>query len=195
MSGEGALLTTRRSPPGADVPGEWVCRHRAQPNSSHIPPLHGYLGAPVAFGKGAVGGETLPAAAAGARFLLLLISFSGTQWILTPLLSTFQNFAIRLMLIRPPIPAPAGGGSSWGRRGVRLRVCWLPGGCDRRSESATGEFWSASSPPRQHLIAASRLAPPARRPAAPGLDRRSRPSRPARAASAVTVCSCRRHYS
>jgi hypothetical protein len=157
MSGEGALLTTRRSPPGADVPGEWVCRHRAQPNSSHIPPLHGYLGAPVAFGKGAVGGETLPAAAAGARFLLLLISFSGTQWILTPLLSTFQNFAIRLMLIRPPIPAPAGGGSSWGRRGVRL--CWLPGGCDRRSESATGEFWSASSPPRQHLIAASLLRP------------------------------------
>jgi hypothetical protein len=174
MSGEGALLTTRRSPPGADVPGEWVCRHRAQPNSSHIPPLHGYLGAPVAFGKGAVGGETLPAAAAGARFLLLLISFSGTQWILTPLLSTFQNFAIRLMLIRPPIPAPAGGGSSWGRRGVRL--CWLPGGCDRRSESATGEFWSASSPPRRDSIAP--LGP-----------------RDRRAASAVTVCSCRRHYS
>jgi hypothetical protein len=31
------------------------------------------------------------------RFLLLLISFSGTQGILIPLLSTFQNFAIRLM--------------------------------------------------------------------------------------------------
>jgi hypothetical protein len=32
MSGEGALLTTcskRRSPPGADMPGEWICRHRA----------------------------------------------------------------------------------------------------------------------------------------------------------------------
>jgi hypothetical protein len=158
MSGEGALLTTRRSPPGADVPGEWVCRHRAQPNSSHIPPLHGYLGAPVAFGKGAVGGETLPAAAAGARFLLLLISFSGTQWILTPLLSTFQNFAIRLMLIRPPIPAPAGGGSSWGRRGVRL--CWLPGGCDRRdlsqqqvnSGAPVARRGSISSQPRASLL-------------------------------------------
>ena len=69
MSGEGALLTTcskRRSPPGADVPVEWICRHRAQPNSSHIPPPQGHLGAAVAFGKGAVGGETLPAAA-GAR--------------------------------------------------------------------------------------------------------------------------------
>jgi hypothetical protein len=32
MSGEWALLTTcskRRSPPGADVPGGWICRHRA----------------------------------------------------------------------------------------------------------------------------------------------------------------------
>jgi hypothetical protein len=72
------------------VPGEWVCRHRAQPNSSHIPQLHGHLGAPVAFGKGPVGVETLPAAAAGAGFLLLLISFSGTYGILIPLLSTFQ---------------------------------------------------------------------------------------------------------
>ena len=64
MSGEGALLTTyskRCSPPGANVPVEWICRHRAQPNSSHIPPPQGHLGAAVAFGKGAVGGETLPA--------------------------------------------------------------------------------------------------------------------------------------
>ena len=55
MSGEGALLTTcsqRRSPPGADVPIEWVCRHRAQPSSSHIPPPQGHLGAAAAFGKG-----------------------------------------------------------------------------------------------------------------------------------------------
>jgi hypothetical protein len=32
MFGEGALLTTcskRRPPPGADMPGEWICRHRA----------------------------------------------------------------------------------------------------------------------------------------------------------------------
>jgi hypothetical protein len=71
MSGERALLTTCskcRSPPGADVPVEWICRQRAQLNSSHIPPPQGHLGAAVAFGKGAVGGETLPAAAAGARF-------------------------------------------------------------------------------------------------------------------------------
>jgi hypothetical protein len=64
MSGEGALLTTcskRRSPPGADVPVEWICRHRAQSNSSRIPLPQGHLGAAVAFGKGAVGGETLPA--------------------------------------------------------------------------------------------------------------------------------------
>jgi hypothetical protein len=50
-----ALLTTcskRRSPPGVDVPGGWICRHRAQPNSSHIPPPHGHLGAAVAFGRG-----------------------------------------------------------------------------------------------------------------------------------------------
>ena len=80
MSGEGALLTTcskRRSPPGADVPVEWICRHRAQSNSSHIPLPQGHLGAAVAFGKGAVGGETLQPAAAGARFLLLLIAFQG----------------------------------------------------------------------------------------------------------------------
>ena len=82
MSGEGALLTAcskRRSPPGADVPVEWICRHRAQPNSSHIPPPQGHLGAAVAFGKGAVGGETLQPAAAGARFLLLLIAFQGRR--------------------------------------------------------------------------------------------------------------------
>jgi hypothetical protein len=81
MFGEGDLLTTcskRRSPPGVDVPGGWICRHRAQPNSSHILPPHGHLGAAVAFGR-AVGGETLPAVAAGARFLLLLIAFQGRR--------------------------------------------------------------------------------------------------------------------
>jgi hypothetical protein len=60
MSGEGALLTIcskRRSPPGADVPGEWICCHRAQPNSSHIPPSHGHLGAAVAFGRGPLAGK------------------------------------------------------------------------------------------------------------------------------------------
>jgi hypothetical protein len=60
MSGERALLTAcskRRSPPGADVPVEWICRHRAQPNSSHIPPPHGHLGAPVAFGRGPLAGK------------------------------------------------------------------------------------------------------------------------------------------
>jgi hypothetical protein len=73
MFDEGALLTIcskRCSPPGADVPGGWICRHRAQPNSSHIPPPHGHLGAAVAFGRG-------PAATAGPRFLLLLIAFQG----------------------------------------------------------------------------------------------------------------------
>jgi hypothetical protein len=60
MSGEGALLTIcskRRSPPGADVPGGWICRHRAQPNSSHIPPPHGHLSAAVAFGRGPLAGK------------------------------------------------------------------------------------------------------------------------------------------
>jgi hypothetical protein len=60
MSGEGALLTTcskRCSPPGANVPGGWICRHRAQPNSSHIPPPHGHLGAAVAFGRGPLAGK------------------------------------------------------------------------------------------------------------------------------------------
>ena len=82
MSGEGALLTTcskRRSPPGADVPVEWICRHRAQSNSSHIPLPQEHLGATVAFGKGAVGGKHYQPAAAGARFLLLLIAFQGRR--------------------------------------------------------------------------------------------------------------------
>eukprot|EP01049_Picozoa_sp_SAG25_P003706 SAG25_NODE_217_length_11656_cov_91.443108_10_plen_104_part_00 len=60
MFGEGALLTTcskRRSPPGVDVPGGWICRHRAQPNSSHIPPPHRHLGAAVAFGRGPLAGK------------------------------------------------------------------------------------------------------------------------------------------
>ena len=55
MSSEGALLTTcsqRRSPPGADMPVEWICRHRAQPSSSHIPPPQWHLGAAAAFAKG-----------------------------------------------------------------------------------------------------------------------------------------------
>ena len=82
MSSERALLTAcskHRSPPGADVPVEWICRHRAQSNSSYIPLPQGHLSAGVAFGKGAVGEETLPAAAAGARFLLLLIAFQGRR--------------------------------------------------------------------------------------------------------------------
>ena len=82
MSGEGALLTTcskRRSPPGADVPVEWICRHRAQPNSSHILPPQGHLGAAVAFGRGPLAGKHYQPAAAGARFLLLLIAFQGRR--------------------------------------------------------------------------------------------------------------------
>jgi hypothetical protein len=82
MFGEGDLLTTcskRRSPPGVYVPGGWICRHRAQPNSSRIPPPHGHLGAGCGVRKGAVGGETLTAVAAGARFLLLLIAFQGRR--------------------------------------------------------------------------------------------------------------------
>ena len=81
MSGEGALLTTcsqRRSPPGADMPVEWICRHRAQLNSSHIPPPHGHLGAAVAFGKGAVGGETLPARRSWRSISAAADCFSGT---------------------------------------------------------------------------------------------------------------------
>jgi hypothetical protein len=81
MSGEGALLTAcskRRSPPGADVPVEWICRHRAQPNSSHIPPPQGHLGAAVAFGKGAVGGETLPARRSWRSISAAADCFSGT---------------------------------------------------------------------------------------------------------------------
>ena len=80
MSGEGALLTScskRRSPPGADVPVEWICRHRAQSNSSHIPLPQGHLGAAVAFGKGAVGGETLPARRSW-RSISAADCFSGT---------------------------------------------------------------------------------------------------------------------
>jgi hypothetical protein len=60
MSGERALLTAcskRRSPPGADVPVEWICRHRVQPNSSHIPPPQGHLGATMAFGRGPLAGK------------------------------------------------------------------------------------------------------------------------------------------
>ena len=93
MSGEGALLTScskRRSPPGADVPVEWICRHRAQSNSSHIPLPQGHLGAAVAFGKGAVGWETLPAAAAGARQFLLL---RGRTVFWVPPAGIFQIFA------------------------------------------------------------------------------------------------------
>eukprot|EP01049_Picozoa_sp_SAG25_P000274 SAG25_NODE_8_length_29132_cov_108.213895_11_plen_94_part_00 len=83
MFGEGALLTTcskRRSPPGVDMPGGWICRHRAQPNFSHIPPPHGHLGAAVAFGRGLLAGKHYQPPhriAAGARFLLLLIAFHG----------------------------------------------------------------------------------------------------------------------
>jgi hypothetical protein len=40
-----------------DVPGGWICRHRAQPNFSHIPPPHGHLGAAVAFGRGPLAGK------------------------------------------------------------------------------------------------------------------------------------------
>jgi hypothetical protein len=81
MFGEGALLTTfskRRSPPGVDVPGGWICRHRAQPNSSHIPLPHGHLGAAVAFGKGAVGEETLPACRSWRSISAAADCFSGT---------------------------------------------------------------------------------------------------------------------
>jgi hypothetical protein len=84
MSGEGALLTTcskRRSPLGAGVPGGWICRHRAQPNSSHIPLPQGHLGAAVAFGKGAVGEETLPACRSWRSISAaqLLIAFQGRR--------------------------------------------------------------------------------------------------------------------
>ena len=81
MSSERALLTAcskHRSPPGADVPVEWICRHRAQPNSSHIPPPQGHLGAAVAFGKGAVGGETLPARRSWRSISAAADCFSGT---------------------------------------------------------------------------------------------------------------------
>jgi hypothetical protein len=40
-----------------DVPGGWICRHRAQPNFTHIPPPHGHLGAAVAFGRGPLAGK------------------------------------------------------------------------------------------------------------------------------------------
>ena len=69
---------SHRSPPGADVPVEWICRHGAQPNSSHIPPPHGHLGAAVAFGKGAVGGETLPARRSWRSISAAADCFSGT---------------------------------------------------------------------------------------------------------------------
>jgi hypothetical protein len=87
MSGEGALLTAcskRRSPPGADVPVEWICRTPltsellSHPDSSHIPPPQGHLGASVAFGKGAVGGETLPARRSWRSISAAADCFSGT---------------------------------------------------------------------------------------------------------------------
>eukprot|EP01047_Picozoa_sp_COSAG01_P102951 COSAG01_NODE_32473_length_580_cov_2.276507_1_plen_49_part_10 len=39
------------------MPGGWICRHRAHPNFSHIPLLHGHLGAAVAFGRGPLVGK------------------------------------------------------------------------------------------------------------------------------------------
>eukprot|EP01047_Picozoa_sp_COSAG01_P036895 COSAG01_NODE_2900_length_6892_cov_34.502871_11_plen_99_part_00 len=66
------------SPPGADVPVEWICRHRAQSNSSHIPPPQGHLSAAVAFGKGAVGGEILPARRSWRSISAAADCFSGT---------------------------------------------------------------------------------------------------------------------
>lgn len=93
-----APLTTcskRLSSPSANVPGEWICRHRAQPNSSHIPPSRGHLSAVLTLGKGRNwrGFQSTAAAA-----LLLTIDYCiVTYGILVPLLSIFQNFAISLM--------------------------------------------------------------------------------------------------
>eukprot|EP01047_Picozoa_sp_COSAG01_P005916 COSAG01_NODE_208_length_21996_cov_31.972097_12_plen_164_part_00 len=123
MSGEGALLTTCSKRLGVGVPGEWICRHRAQPNSSHISPLHGHLGAAVAFGKGAVGGETLPAAAAGS------ISAAADQ--LFRDVGDFDTPAEHFSEFCDPSHVHVAyciGNFLWGRRTVKAASqSWLPG--------------------------------------------------------------------